>query len=301
MSFERKTIDDIARLLTELTGDERLVGRDDSGDFKATTLTLVQYVAGQIASISYSIKEIDDADYTITDIDAFGCYIFKNLTADRTLTLPTLADNNNKKFTVINASGSYDVDCTPEDRGSGDIDYVNDWKLPFPITEKGGEIEFKGLSDKWLVIPLNDACIYEVSTETADTGLALDGAWDDVDGMALTVPFGRFLISAKGIQFVEDSSFPWYLIISFGIGSISGNNAPNISKLNDYQNLTGLAASNSNYRLLLTRQISTEEYISSGITLYMKAAATSDESPVTSHIMYGTTNAPMYIKAVRTY
>lgn len=295
MSFERKTIDDIARLLTNLTGEERLVGRDDSGDFKATTLTLVQYVAGQIASISYSVKEIDDADYTITDIDAFGCYIFKNLTADRTLTFPTLADNNNKKFTVINASGSYDVDCTPEDRGSGDIDYINDWKLPFPITEKGGEIEFKGLSDKWSATPLNDACIYETRTESTIILTTTLATWEDV--ITLSINAGNYDLRAEMLHYFVNSSIADNVSLFSGISTVTGNSAPDIKQVEYAFNCL-----NDDIESVEINQISeVEDYeTASSITLRLKSYYNSDET-ATSHSALASAVRPILLRAIRKY
>jgi hypothetical protein len=296
MSTERKTIDQITRTLTSFSGTEYIPGRDTTGDFKATVAALVNYaVAGGL------VKEIDDSDYTIQDTDVYTRYIFKNLTADRTLTFPTLADNQGYEFNVINADGSYNINCTPE--GSDDI---NDWNVAFPITEKGGEIKFLATATKWAATPLNDACIYEVSTETEDTGLALDGTWDDVSVDGGTNPmtllsgvYGKGILEAYGNQVGGDSSVAAYIDLFFGIGKTSGSNPPDIDGAYDNENYVQTPVNQMRY-LALTRRIKCE-YESDGSTVYMKSKVLSDELNTTEHIMRGTTNNPMYIRFCRRY
>jgi len=288
---DRKTIDDINRLKSFLNGDERFVGRDGIGDFRSTLLSIAQYVAGIVTAAGYTTKEIDDEDYTILDTENYSTYIFKNLTADRVLNFPTLADNQNKKFTVINASGDYDVECTPE--GS---ELINDWNYKFSITEKGGEVEFKGLSNHWAATPLNDACIYYVESETVDSGLSVDGTWDDVEGMELLDGiYGQFLIEAFGVQYARRDGGVASIYTRFGIGSISGDNAPNIA--HNYQSGNGNTTSTVLLNLI-ERHVNNAKYISDGSTIYMKACT---HSTYSNHRMYGNTGSPMYIKAKRIY
>jgi hypothetical protein len=284
-----KTIDQITRTLTAFDGTERIPGRDGSGDFKATVASLVLY-----ATSGGLIKEIDDADETILDTDVYKIYTFDNLTANRSLNLPTLADNFGKEIYVINLDGSYDVNVTPE--GSDDI---NDWNVAFPITEKYGILKVIGLSDRWFVTPLNDACIYEVSSETADTGLALDGTWDDVSGMELLNGiYGSGYLDAYGHQYVRDTSIPSQMYAYWGIGKTSGNNAPDI-KDEDAEGLD--VGSQILDRLHFNRRISNCKYDSDGSTLYMKSKIITDEFPATDHRVYGGVNYPMYIRWRRVY
>lgn len=49
MGDERKNIDEITRTLASLTGLERLVGRDDTGDFKFLISTLVETVLNEVS------------------------------------------------------------------------------------------------------------------------------------------------------------------------------------------------------------------------------------------------------------
>jgi hypothetical protein len=248
------------------------------------------------------VYAVADGDYTMGDFGEDGSYqydvfTFDSLSADRVLTLPTLADNQGYIFDVINLDGSYDVEIAPEG-----AELINDWNYIFPITEKGGWVRIVGLSGKWLLTPLNDACIYEVSTETADTGLALDGTWDDVSGMTLLNGiYGKGYLYSFGVQYGYDSSLPYNISLYFGIGKTSGNHAPDIFG-GDYNYFaTILASSNSNQYLIAPRHLDKIEYESDGSPIYMKAKIFTDELSVTNHRMYGATNCPMYIKFVRKY
>jgi hypothetical protein len=283
-----KTIDQITRTLTAFDGTERIPGRDGSGDFKATVASLVLY-----ATSGGLIKEIDDDDYTILDTDVYKIYIFKNLTADRYLYLPTHADNNGVDILVINDDGSYNVIVSPE--GS---DSINDWNSTVEITEKYGWWRFIADSERWIGITDGWSTIYEVSSETADTGLALDGSWDDVDGMSLlNGVYGKGYLYAFASQFLEDLSQVTQFRLYWGIGKTAGNNAPDIKD----NLMTRIRTGNEELiSMNFERHIDNFEYESDGSTIYMKARAYSTES-LDKHYCYGDTNCPMYIKWRRVY
>lgn len=240
------------------------------------------------------VLEVDDANYTVLDTDGFEEIVFINLTADRSLNLPTLADNPWRKITITNLGDGYSVNCNPE--GSEDI---NNWNYKFEITEEGGKVEFLALSDRWKATPLNDACILSVESESADTGLALDGTWDDVDGMTLlNGVYGKGFLDAFGNHYGYDDSFPERIHLNFGIGKTSGNNAPDIFFTEDSQvYLTG------DYMKILEIKevINNFPYESDGSPIYMKAMIYTDELSATSHNMYGATDCPMSIRWRRVY
>lgn len=235
--------------------------------------------------------EISDSDYTMSSSDEFDLYVFTGLTADRTFTVLPLHEG--KRFSVVNFS-DYTVACSPS--GSN---YLNDWNYKFDITEKGGELKFTGISDRWLVKPIGDACIYEASSETADAGLALDGTWDDVAGIELlNGVYGKGDLYAFANQGGIDASIPTYIILGWGIGKTSGNNAPDI-KNNGYMLIYNIA--NSIEKVYVERQISKFPYESDGSTIYMKALIESNELNCTGHVCQGQSDMPMYIKFVRNY
>lgn len=242
-----------------------------------------------------NVLEIDDADKTVLDTEIYDAYVFVNLTADRNLNLPTLGDNAGRKITVINLGSGYSVNCNPE--GSEDI---NNWNYKFEITEEGGKVEFIALSDRWKATPLNDACILSVESETADTGLALDGTWDDVAGMTLLNGiYGYGYLDARWRQYGEDDSIPQYITLWGGIGKTSGDNAPDVFDEGYVGINSGVADNIQNVKSIWL--ISNREYESDGSVLYMKSKITTNELNTTSNTAYGDTNEPMYIKWRRIY
>src|SRR3972149_8951644 len=124
------------------TGDETIAGiktfssipvlpaSDPTTDNQAARKAYVDSVAG---SSLLSILEVDNANYTILDTDGYNCIIFKNLSADRTLYLPTLADNISRRIIIYNLTGTYKVIVTSEG-----TDKINDYNAAFEITEAGG-------------------------------------------------------------------------------------------------------------------------------------------------------------------
>ena len=247
------------------------------------------------------VKSISDAAYTLGDFGLdtgvqYDTFIFTSLTANRALNLPTLADNQGYAFDVISLDGSYSVDITPE--GSEDI---NDWNNTFQINQQNGHVRIIGLSDRWLLTPINDACIYEINSETADSGLTLDATWDDVSGMTLlNGKYGKGDLYAFANQYGVDTSVPSTIELLWGLGTTSGDNAPNISGAYDYFYAVR-TTSNNLYSLEFSRRIVKCPYESDGSTVYMKAKINSTELDCTTHTCYGATNVPMYIKWIRKY
>lgn len=244
-------------------------------------------------------KTISDAIYTIGDWGEdtsiqYDVFSYTSLTANRAITLPTLSANDGYEFDIINLDGSYNVVITPE--GTDDI---NDWNETFEITEKHGRVKILGLADRWLLVPLNDACIYEVSTETADTGLTLNNTWDDVSGMTLLNGiYGKGKLYSSAIQEIADSSVPTYIYGYWGIGTTSGNNAPEIFNPKEQ----GLNLANQEMEEIIFQwNLNNYDYESDGSTIYMKAKVLTDELDATGHRMRGQTNGPMFIKWIRKY
>ncbi len=124
----------------------------------------------------------------------------------------------------------------------------------------------------------------------------MDGTWDDVNGMIITLTPGKWLISTKGEQYGEDTSTPKVIILGFGLGTLSGNNAPNIRKMDPC--VQGIV--NSMALVYFEQMIQEFEYsVTVNTTIYMKASITTDEMDATTHAMFGNTNKPMFIRARR--
>lgn len=240
-----------------------------------------------------NILEITGTTYTIQNSDPYNIFIFKNTTSSGSLFLPTLASNQGRELTVINTS-SGTINVFP----SG-TDKINSWNALVPITEYQGSWKFIGSTNQWNGLSDGNSTILEISTETADTGLTLDGTWDDVEGLSLTLTPGKWLVSARVMQRCYDSSNPSYIFGYFGLGTTSGNNAPNIARM--FENYNGIAQlANQAYGINLNRKLVDEKYIvNTNTTIYMKMAIESDEMSCTTHQALGGTNNPMYIRARR--
>jgi len=242
-----------------------------------------------------NIKVITNDNWVITDTDPYSVYVFTGLTADKTLTFPTLADNQARKFAVHNLTGTYKVICTPEG-----TDLLNDWNSTFEITEKGGRLECLALSTHWECTPNENCSIYRVESEVADTGLTLDGTWDDVAGMALTLPSnGIGYCSSFCRIYAGDSGLVEYIDVSFGLGTLTGNNAPNI-RGSDHALSEIRTTVNNLYGHILDRNVMEFKLSASAQTVYMKIKSVSNELNLTQNQTYVSTNDPMLIQWRRT-
>jgi len=217
---------------------------------------------------------------------------FDSLAGDDVFELPSVADSHGRNILFINAS---DYELTLKLKGR---ETCNGFTTSPVITEKGGWwrlISTESNTD-WLGITDGKSTIYYVESETVDSGLSVDGTWDDVEGMELLDGiYGQFLIEAFGVQYARRDGGRSSIYVQFGIGSISGDNAPNIA----YNYRSGNANTTATvYVHTNERHINNAKYISDGSTIYMKAC-TGDVYDL--HYMYGETGAPMYIKAKRIY
>lgn len=227
--------------------------------------------------------------------------IFDSITDDYIYQLPSVADSHGRSILFVNPT-EYQV--TLDLKGT---ETCNGYSTNVVLTEKGGWwMLISGKSDTdWKGITDGKSTIYYVESEIADTGLALDGTWDDVsvDGGAnpmtlLNGIYGHFLLDAFGQQQINDSSEPVYIYGEFGIGKTAGSNAPDIK----YNRRAGIYLYTGNPGYFYSeRHIHNWKYISDGSPIYMKARVVSNESPATSHEVYGDTDCSIYIKARRTY
>jgi hypothetical protein len=240
------------------------------------------------------VLEVTNDNYTILDADGYNVIIFKGLTADKVCNLPTLAANQGRRLRIINETGTYKVAVTPEG-----AEKINSYNASFDINQQWGWLDVIGATAQWDGETDGNSSVLEVSSESAD-GLTLDNTWDDVAGMALTITPGKWKVSARGNQNVADTSAISYLEIYFGLGTLSGNNAPNIPGFLKGMNYLQMAADNTLIALWVNQEIIDELYsVAANTVVYMKAKAKSDELNLTTHTMKGETNNPMYIRVRR--
>lgn len=129
-----------------------------------------------------TLKEIvaKSANYTILDTDTF--YI-ANVTAgasDKTITLPTAADNSARVIKIMKVDGGAGS-VIVDGEGAETINGTTTWE----ITEQYGYIEVQCDGTEWFVINKNNCCIYEVTNST-DYGLT--DAYTDIYSLAGLTP-----------------------------------------------------------------------------------------------------------------
>ena len=217
---------------------------------------------------------------------------FDSLTGNDTYDLPYVLDSHGRNLLFVNNS---DYELTLNLKGD---DTCNGYSTNIVITEKGGWWNLVAGSAEWCGITNGFSTVYYIESESADTGLSVDGTWDDVTGMELLDGiYGEFYLDIFGNQYGADVAFPDQIELFFGIGKTSGNNAPDIK---DNYPIT-LRTQNAEIRTVsMERHIDNYKYISDGSKIYMKAKILSSASPASLHYMYGATDCPMYIKARRT-
>lgn len=99
-------------LADEIIPAGELVRNADTGQLylgDGQTPTSEQTAVNDNSSVnSYSLVLVDDADYTVTPTDTH--ILYKNLTADRTVTLPDPATSENRKLQIKHGGyGAFDI------------------------------------------------------------------------------------------------------------------------------------------------------------------------------------------------
>ena len=244
------------------------------------------------AVVSKSIYEASGiASYTILDDDGYDEIQYNATDSSGIVRLPTLADNSGRSIIVGKTdSTSNKVIVAPEGN-----ELINNWNSTFEITEQGGQIEFKGISDKWLATPLNDACIYETRTESTIVLTTTLATWEDV--ITLSINAGNYDLRAEMLHYFVNSSIADNVSLFSGISTVTGNSAPDIKQVEYAFNCL-----NDDIESVEINQISiVEDYeTASSITLRLKSYYNSDET-ATSHSALASAVRPILLRAIRKY
>src|SRR4030042_6396341 len=121
-------------LIHEIAVEQTILNSSDLFEIEDGITGESKYIKAK--NVNCKVLEIDNANHTILDTELYDVYVFKNLTANRYLYWPTLADNQGRRFAVINLSSTYKVINTPEG-----VELINDYNTTFEITEKGGRLD----------------------------------------------------------------------------------------------------------------------------------------------------------------
>lgn len=237
------------------------------------------------------INVVSSADYTIIDTDGYTEIWVSTGAIDRTILLPTLADNQGRKIKVIKIdSGTGDVIVDGE--GSETINST----LTVNITEQYGWWEFTAGASEWNgKTDGNSTILYVASTSTISCSTASNG-WEDASGMNFTLTPGKWLLSLKVRHWLYHSSGQTNIYIGGGLGTVSGNNEANI---NYVINFTGLTAGYQYYKEdthLLPDILYT---VTTNTTIYLKIYFATSSGGCSNHSLFGAANYPIFIKARR--
>ena len=242
------------------------------------------------------IARNNNSSLDITDLDGIGFASFHSLGATRDCQLPTCADNVGRLIFVVNEDGGFSVNVKPENRGGGDIDYINSFQADVPITEKWGwwgffatEGGWVGFTDGWSTI------IYQERATDYAVASAISGQWYDITGVSVALSLGDWLVTGHcdAISAVDASVL---IGATGGIGTVSGNNYPNLAA-----HYCSSIWHTANFVLTSGGLILPEVPITvaGAITLYLKMMGASGATPLTSLTALATTNNPMFVRARR--
>lgn len=116
------------------------------------TASAAGIITSYVPVVRSNYKEINDAAYTILDADGYDLvYATTTLTASRTVTLPTLADNLGRTITIKNLSSAAAYQILVVGEGAETIDGYADWPLPI----QGDYITVKAEAVGWAVVEKN--------------------------------------------------------------------------------------------------------------------------------------------------
>jgi len=102
-----------------------------------------------------SFNTVDDADYTILDGDGYTDIVIENMSAIRTVTLPTIADNGDRRIRIWHGdlSGGTDYKLNVTSESASEIDNSSTGATTIPLMSPGDNIELRAdtAMAKWVV------------------------------------------------------------------------------------------------------------------------------------------------------
>ncbi len=108
------------------------------------------------------VKEVSNDNYTMLDLDGYSVIIFRNLSANKKFNFATHADNIGRGVLVINESGTYSVDCIPEEL----VDAATNLNEDLDISETGVDVQDGTKFSANDVIKIENEEMYVVSIVT---------------------------------------------------------------------------------------------------------------------------------------
>jgi hypothetical protein len=143
-----------------LLGDSADLSGTDKKIKKASHSDLLTYMQNNLSFTGTSIKYLTSADspYTISDGDGFGKYICDTSSGDITITLPTLADNQNRELEFYHQTGGNLL--TIDGEGAETIGNLSQIELP-----KGEDrLKIIGTTPEWVITEEKISCQLRLNT-----------------------------------------------------------------------------------------------------------------------------------------
>ena len=160
----------------------------------------VNTLQGNIDFIGGGLKEVASANYPITDTDGFGAIVVTTGASDRTITLPTLADNQNRRLKISkDDSGAGNVIIDGE--GAELVNGFTDWIL----YNEFGFVELVASANRWNVVARDSLVDLEFLTSTGETITSDSGDKATLMGVPKASPT-HLLIVPAGVWDLEASN-----------------------------------------------------------------------------------------------
>lgn len=162
------------------------------------TLRLIPPRRIHTTGLAYALS---GGNYTILDDDCYSYILVTTAATDRTVTLPTAADNQGRIIRIMKVdSGAGDVDVTPE--GTDKINAYNEnWK----INDQFQYVVLLGTATGWLVLDALGTYLEWTTTSTLYGGTT-SGIWYKLTGAELTVTPGRWRVGFNSQSHCYDDS-----------------------------------------------------------------------------------------------
>jgi hypothetical protein len=166
------------------------------------------------------IKVLSSENYTILDNDGYTEILVTTGASDRTISLPTLADNQFRKIKIKKIdAGAGKVIVTPEG-----AEKINSWNATVEITEQWGCWDFTACSAEWEGETEGYSTIYRVES-SANINLASGSSTLKADVLTLSnLPVGTYELIGEGIINIVNTVVFGSVQIYLGIGKTSGDN-----------------------------------------------------------------------------
>ena len=186
---------------------------------------------------NYSVKPVEDDDYTGLDTDKYDEIWGNPTTGDHTYTLPTSADNPNRIIKVRHiGDGTYDFDIAPD--GS---DTIGGYAANFKLNGVGQFVSLISDADNsnWRVGPCLGTLLEWTTGTTITIGSPTSDVWYNPAGAQLSLTSGRWDLKGKGLIYVQDANLGTAVAC---MALSTANNSVSNTQLNSSSSMLGATA-----------------------------------------------------------